>query len=98
MFAAIVIAFLALVFAAVVVIVAGRRHQNETGESTTWAGVKEAFASGSLRDARHEAAMLAEPDVLENDLRVADLLTDISEEGSGYVEPRDLLSLRPGRD
>lgn len=98
MLAASLIAILALAIAVCVVVAAVRRHQTETGFETTWRDIKEAFTSDSVLHVREETAMLSQPAALESDLRVSDLLEDFAEEGSGYVEPRDLLALRGERD
>lgn len=98
MLAASIIGILALVIAVCVVVIAVRRHQRETGFETTWRDVKEAFTSDSVLHVREETAMLSQPGALESDLRVSDLLGDFAEEGSGYVEPRDLLALRAERE
>src|SRR5699024_12350979 len=98
MLAAPLIGSLALAIAVCVVVVAVRRHHRETGFETTWRDVKQAFPSDSVLHVREEAAMLSQPGALESDLRVSDLLGDFAEEGSGYVEPRDLLALRAERE
>ncbi|HLS01919.1 MAG TPA: hypothetical protein VK054_08075 [Beutenbergiaceae bacterium] len=102
MLVALVIGLLALLTAVVVVFAAVRRHQHESGDhdsSSTlrWADAKEAFTSGSLREVRHEAALLSQSKKLDSDVGVGEIFT-LSEEGSGYVEPRDIIALLGDRE
>src|SRR5699024_5454005 len=98
MLAASIIGIAALAIAVCVVVVAIRRHERDSALERTWRDVKVAFTSYSVLHVREEAAMLSQPGALESDLRVSDLLGDFAEEGSGYVEPRDLLALRAERE
>lgn len=91
------IGVLALAAAICVAVVVVRRRQRETGTVSTWSDVKQAFHATSIADVRQESAMLADPRAHESDVGVADLLTDLAEDGSGYLEPRDLLASRHQR-
>lgn len=92
MIGAIVVGVFALVSAVAIFLTATRRHRRDGGMVTSWADVKDAFSARVIRDARAESAMIAEPLELDNDLKVGDLI-DLAEDGSGYVEPRDILTL-----
>lgn len=94
--------FLALLTAIVVVAAAIRRHQRETGVETSWRSlkwndVKGAFSSGSLREVRHDVALLSESKKLDSDLGVDEIFS-LSEEGSGYVQPRDIIAMLGDRN
>ncbi len=96
MFVASLIGILALAAAVAIVVVAVRKHQSETGIDTNWSDVKDAFTADSIRGVRQEIALLSAPDRFETDMRVGDLFEE-AEEGSGYLEPRDIRTLRSGR-
>lgn len=97
MVVAVIIGLIALVSASIIVAFAVTKHQRDTGVSPTWSEIKGAFSSGAIKDVRQESAMLSEPASLASDVSVKDLFAD-AEEGSGYVVPRDLSSLRSTRN
>lgn len=98
MITAIGIGVIAIVLAVVVVVTAGRRRQAEVGTHTTWSGVRRAFGADVLSGLREESAALGEREAQDTDVRVGEMLTDLAEDGSGYLQPRDLLAPRPSRD
>lgn len=97
MFVSILIAFLALAAAAAIIATAIRRHHSEESSITSWREVKDAFVGHPMRGVRDEALQISDPDVLETDMRLSDLLAQ-GKDGTGYVEPHDILSLRSGRN
>lgn len=94
---AVLIGALAFVLAVAIVVVAIRKHQSDDGLIQSWSDVVEAFNTEVIRDARRESALLSDPVGQESDVRVGELL-ELSEEGTGYVRPHDLLAGLGGRD
>lgn len=97
MFSSILIAFLALTAAVVIMAVAIHRHQRQDSMITTWRDVRDAFSGHPIRGVRDEAMVISDPEVLDTDMRVSDLLAQ-GRDGTGYIEPHDILGLRSGRN
>lgn len=97
MFVSILIAFFAICAAVVIIGAALQRHRDEESTVTTWQDVKEAFAGHPIRGVRDEVQQISDPNVLESDMRLSELLAQ-AQDGTGYVEPHDILSLRSGRN